>query len=152
MVILLLTSGISLSKLCSLPFDCLVRHPQEVWFLGFDKSKTPIEYTIPLSPIALATILDQQLALEQDHHGETNLLFLNAKGQGISPKTFMTQLNRLAVDKNICDASGKVWRFQSHQFPYTLAAQMIKDDVPFWALRRQLGHRADNVMHRYFHL
>ena len=150
MVILLLTTGIRLSKLCSLPFDCLIQDPQEVWFLCFDKSKTPIRYTIPLSPISLSTILDQQLALK-DSQGEPNLLFLNANGLAVSPKTFLAQLNRLAVNKNICDASGKVWRFQSRQFVNTLTTQMIKDDDPFWALRMQLGHRMDNAMFRYVH-
>jgi hypothetical protein len=123
MVLLLLSTGISLNKLCSLPFDCLIRHPLEVWFLCFDKTKNPIKYTIPLSPIALATILDQQWALEQDHHDRTKLLFLNTNGHALSPKTFMTQLNRLAVNKSICDASGKVWRFQAQQFRYPLASK-----------------------------
>lgn len=116
MAILLLLSGIRVKTLCSLPFDCLVRDPHEVWFLCFDKSKMPLKYTIPLSPIALFTILDQQQALKQDQHGVTNLLFLNAKGQAVSPKTFMAQLNRLASNKDIRDASGKVWRFQAYQF------------------------------------
>ena len=149
MVILLLLSGISVNKLCSLPFDCLVRDPHGVWFLCFDTSKMPIKYTISLSPVALAMIQEQQQALKQDQHGVTNLLFLNSKGQTVSPKTFMAQLNRLAVNKNICDASGQVWRFRSHQFRYTLGAQMINENVPFQVITRQLGHQVASTTLRY---
>jgi integrase/recombinase XerD len=149
MVMLLLLSGISVNKLCPLPFDCLVRDPHGVWFLCFDTSKMPIKYTIPLSPIALAIIQEQQQALKQDQHGVMNLLFLNANGQAISPKTFMAQLNRLAVNKNICDASGQVWRFRSHQFRYTLGAQMVNGGVPFQLITQHLGHQVASTALRY---
>ncbi len=78
MVVLLLLSGIPVNKLCSLPVDCLVRDSYGIWLLRFDTLKRPVEHTIPLSPIAIAMIQEQQQALQQDQHGVTDLLFLNA--------------------------------------------------------------------------
>src|SRR6266571_9157168 len=76
MVILLLLTGIRVNKLCSLPFDCLIRHETGIWFLGVDNLKTHVEYTIPLSSIAEKIILEQQQALKQDQQGASDLLFL----------------------------------------------------------------------------
>ena len=115
MVMLLVLSGIRVSKLCSLPFDCLVRGPGGIWFLRYDTVETPVKLTIPLSPSAVAVIQEQQQALKQEPQRTANLLFLNTKGMAISPKTFMAQLNRLAAERDIRDAAGEVWRFQAHQ-------------------------------------
>ncbi len=151
MVVLLLLSGIRVNKLCSLPFDCLIQDDYGIWFLRYDNLKTHVKHTIPLSPGAVAIIQEQQLALKQDHHGVADLLFLNDKGQAVSPKTFIAQLNRLAIKKDIRDATGQVWRFQAHQFRSSLAAQMIKDNVPFSVITHLLGHKQLNTTLRYFH-
>ena len=151
MVVLLLLSGIPVNKLCSLPFDCLIREDYGIWFLRYDNLKTHVKHTIPLSTLAVAMIQEQQQSLNQDQHGVTDLLFLNAKGQAISPKTFMALLNRLAIKKDIRDATGQVWRFQAHQFRSTFAVQMIKDNVSFNVITHLLGHKEFNTTLRYFH-
>lgn len=151
MVILLLLTGIRVNKLCSLPFDCLIRHDTGIWFLRVDNLKTHVEYTIPLSSIAEKIILEQQQALKQDQQGASDLLFLNAKGQPVSPKTFLAQLNRLAIKKNIRDATGQVWRFQAQQFSSSFIEQSIKANVPFNVLTHLLGHKKHITTLRYFH-
>jgi integrase len=151
MVVLLLLSGIPVNRLCSLTFDSLIRDDYGIWLLRYDNVKTQVKRTIPLSPIAIAMIQQQQQSLNQDQRGVTDLLFHNAKGQAVSPKTFMAQLNRLASKKDIRDATGQVWRFQAHQFRSTFVAKVIKDNVSFDVITHLLGHKQLNTTLRYFH-
>ena len=151
MVVLLILSGIPVNRLCSLTFDSLIRDDYGIWLLRFDNLKRQIKHTIPLSPVAVAMIQEQQQSLNQDQHEVTDLLFLNAKGQAISPKTFMAQLNRLAIKKDIRDATGQVWRFQAHQFRFTFVAQMIKDKVSFDVITHLLDHKEPKTTLRYYH-
>lgn len=49
-------------------------------------------------------------------------------------------LNKLAEKHNICDLSGKLWRFQAHQFRHTVGTNMINRGVPIHIVSRFLGH------------
>lgn len=51
----------------------------------------------------------------------------------------MNMLNRIACEWGIRDASGKVWRFQAHQFRHAVIARMINDGVPLHIIQYYLN-------------
>jgi integrase len=55
---------------------------------------------------------------------------------------FSNRLNAWAVEHNIRDRNGNLYRFQSHQFRHTLGMQLINEDVPLEVISRLLGHRS----------
>jgi len=152
------------SEVCSLPIDCL---EQGSGLLRLGPLKTGKERTIPLSPSTALVVQEQRHALTQEQHGAMDLLFCDSTGQAISPHTLLSSLNRLAIEKDIRDATGNVWRFYSLQFRATLAAQMIRQHFPISLIQRYfgsgfmeapsslallLGHTTSSMNLRYLHL
>ena len=118
-VIILLVSGMRVSELCSLPYDCLVQEAAGYWFLRYNQLKLQTDRIISVSNMAAAVIKEQQKALENEQGGNMRYLFPNSKGRPLSQQTFINILNRLAREKDIRNATGEIWRFQARQFRYT---------------------------------
>lgn len=150
MIVLLLESGIRVNELCALPFDCLVQDAAGNWFLRFNELKTRHERSIPLIRSMVAVIREQQQALEPKSNVAKDLLFPNSKGRPFSQKSFITQINRLALEKNICDMMGNVWRFQAQQFRYTAAARMVRDNVPFNIIQQHFGPQGIGIVISFY--
>ena len=68
------------------------------------------------------------------------------------PSTFNKYLNSFAKEKNICDSSGNVWRFQPHQFRHTVGTNMINNGVPQHIVQRYLGHESPEMTMVYAHI
>lgn len=132
MVILLQEWRICVSELCFLPFDCLMKDADGNRFLRYDQLKLQQEHIILVSDSAAAMIKEQQKALENERGGKMHYLFPNAKGQPLSPQTFMNILNRLACEKDIRSASGEIWRFQARQFRSIHITQMMDHYSSEW--------------------
>ncbi len=139
MVIILLESGMRVNEVCALPFDCLLRDEAGNWFLRYPQLKMHQVHTIPLSYTAAAAIREQQQAVRDEQGSTTHFLFPNPKGFPFSQRTLMNVLNRTACDRGIRDASGTVWRFQSHQFRNTVIARLINDGVPLHIIQYYLN-------------
>ena len=120
MLILLLESGMRLSDLCSLSYDCLAQDVAGKPFLRYLELKTKRVRAIPLSPLALEVILEQQQELKGIENGDGRFLFPDPNGRPSSAQIFMKKLNQQASEKNICDATGTVWRFYAHQIRSTI--------------------------------
>jgi site-specific recombinase XerD len=60
----------------------------------------------------------------------SELLFPNDIGRPIWQASFAQRINTLAYTHQIKDASGKLFRFQSHQFRHTVGTRMINLGVP----------------------
>jgi len=70
----------------------------------------------------------------------------------IKQPTFAHRINRLAYDHDIRDASGKLFRFQAHQFRHTVGTRMINLGVPHHIIQRYLGHKGPEMTSRYAHI
>ena len=136
MVVVLIECGMRVNEVCALPFDCL---EQRSGLLRIGSLKLGEERTIPLSPSTALVVQEQQQALLQEQHGAMDLLFRDSKGQAISPRTLLSMLNRLAIEKDIRDATGNVWRFRALQFRDTLALRMVQQNIPFNVLQQYFG-------------
>ncbi len=63
--------------------------------------------------------------------------------------TFSTLLNGWAIAQDIRDRTGRVYRFQSHQFRHSVGMRLINDDVPLDVISRLLGHRSITMTEVY---
>jgi integrase/recombinase XerD len=80
MVVLLLESGIRVSELCCLSYDCLEIHTDGHRFLRYLDRKMERGRIILLSPPAVEAIVEQQQALEGREERDSPYLFPNQKG------------------------------------------------------------------------
>ena len=66
--------------------------------------------------------------------------------------TFRTALNDLAVEEEIVDRQGKVFRFHAHAFRHTVGTKMINNGVPQHIVQKFLGHESPEMTSRYAHI
>jgi site-specific recombinase XerD len=54
--------------------------------------------------------------------------------------TIGSQLNKLAIEKNIADENGKVFHFRTHQFRHTYAVKMLNGGADILTVQELLAH------------
>ncbi len=153
MVLVLQECGMRISELLNLKLDCLLQDKAGDWFLKYYQFKMKKEITIPISREVVRVIQEQQRYIRQ-HFTPDEFDYLFCANGGSQPpnfnpvprvmmrKTLPKQLNRLAKEHNICDSTGKVWHFQTHQFRHTVGTRMINNGVPQHIVQRYLGHES----------
>jgi Phage integrase family len=140
-----------ISELLQLPVDCLTQDARGVHYLRYMQGKVKRENAIPIS-LEIARIIQEQQAEGRNHGKPSMWLFPNERGDVIKQATFAHRINRLAYDHDIRDATGKLFRFQSHQFRHTVGTRMINLGVPHHIIQRYLGHRGPEMTSRYAHI
>ena len=159
MVLILQECGMRISELVNLPINCLLQDQAGDWFLRYYQFKMKKEVTIPVSRKIVRVIQEQARYLKAHIPEGFDYLFC-ANGGAKRPKfkpvpRIMTRrilpryLNALAKRQKICDSSGKVWHFQTHQFRHTVGTRMINNGVPQHIIQRYLGHESPDMTARY---
>jgi integrase len=149
MLLILEECGMRISELCTMPLSCLMQDAAGDWFLRYYQSKMKKEHSIPVSREVVAVIQEQQQAVREQLGTGVRYLFPSERGHPLKQVNFLNALNRLAYQKQICDGSGHLYRFQSHQFRHTLATRMINNGVPIQIIQRYLGHESLVMTQRY---
>jgi integrase/recombinase XerD len=152
MVVILLEVGLRISEVCTLALSCLVHDDRNEWYLRFYQWKTKQEHVIPLVDEAVVTAIQAQQQEIRDQWGESCQYLFPSSLSHLHPfqaGTFARILNEWARDKQICDQSGKLYHFQSHQFRHTVGMQLINEDVPLDVISRLLGHGSLSMTQRY---
>jgi len=129
MILILQECGMRISELLQLPLDCMTQDARGTFYLRFMQGKMKREHTIPLSQ-EIARVIQEQQQIVQSRAQSSTLLFPNPRGRVFKQWTFAQRINRLAYDREIRDASGKLFRFQAHQFRHTVGTRMINLGVP----------------------
>lgn len=163
MVLVIQECGMRASELCLLSFNCLIQDTQGDWFVRYYQGKMKKEISIPISRELVAVIQEQQHYIRENLGPDYQYLFCkNQTGGGtkggklvdghFAPvpqppplKRFPRALNLLAKEKNICDSTGQLWHFQTHQFRHTVATRMINLGVPVHIISRYLGHESPEM-------
>ena len=152
MVVILLECGMRIGELCTLPIDCLVGDEEHGWSLRSYQSKMKQEHSIPLvDDTVIQTIQAQQRDIREQWGNMCPYLFpkRDSHTQPFGPEVFCTNLNNWAVQKDIRDASGNLYHFQSHQFRHSLGMRLLNDDVPIEVIGRLLGHHSLSMTQVY---
>ena len=111
------------------------------------------EHVIPINTITAQAIQNQQIWLQQqaDLH-ESPYLFPEKDLNPIDPERIRTALNKLAVKENIVGSTGKLWRFQPHQFRHTVGTRMVNAGTPVHIVQRYLVHSSPEMTMSYAHI
>lgn len=152
MILVLQECGRRLGELCAMPFDCLSQDASGDWFLHYRQYKMKKDHSIPISREVVAVIQEQQREVLATWGQETRWLFPGSKNQPVKQYVVMRALNMLAYKRNICDANGQLYHFQSHQFRHSVGTRMINNGVPQHIVQRYLGHESPEMTDRYAHL
>ncbi|MBF2016361.1 MAG: tyrosine-type recombinase/integrase [Rivularia sp. T60_A2020_040] len=178
MLMVIRESGMRVSELCNLKFDCIRQDAQGTWWLDYYRFKQKDEHTVPIRPEIAAVIQEQQQYIRDNLGTLFFKLFCETEGctwfqnktrkkdlrpreldyfsplaKEIAPETFRGYLYKLAVDKNIRDASGQIFPIQKvHQFRHTKATDMINNGVPIEQIKRYLGHASFSMTMVYAHI
>jgi len=160
MTLILIECGMRISELRHLKKDCLLQDKAGDWFLRYYQFKMKKEITIPISREIVRVIQEQRRYTEENFNASYEYLFGSTHyGAGFRPKAkpisrdcYSRYLNKLAKKHNICDESGKLWRFQTHQFRHTVGTRMINNGVPQHIIQRYLGHESPEMTATYAHI
>ena len=166
MLLVIQECGIRVSELVSLNFNCLQQDSTGGWFLKFKRSKIKKEDLIPISNELAGVIKAQQDYIRNVFEEKYQYLFCASeryfkKGEVhdfiLQPKImpsgrFNDYLNWLSKKFKICNCSGKIWHFHSHQFRHTVGTRMINNNVPHHIIQRYLGHSSPTMTSVYAYL
>jgi len=151
MVLILQECGMRINELLQLPMDCLSQDARGVFYLRYLQGKVRRENTIPVSQEIARVVQEQQEAVRARGNASA-LLFPNERGRPTRQASFSQAINHLAYVHQIKDATGKLFRFQSHQFRHTVGTRMINLGVPHHIIQRYLGHKGPEMTSRYAHI
>lgn len=151
MVLILQECGMRISELLQISLDCLTQDARGTFYLRFLQGKMKREHTIPISQEIARVVQEQQQTIRSTGNSKA-LLFPSPKDGVIKQYSFANRINRLAYDHQIRDATGKLFRFQSHQFRHTVGTRMVNLGVPHHFIQRYLGHLGPEMTSRYAHI
>ncbi|MDJ0577939.1 MAG: tyrosine-type recombinase/integrase, partial [Xenococcaceae cyanobacterium MO_234.B1] len=172
LVILIRALGLRECEILQLRFDCLRQLKNGNWVIQFTNWKFQEQLdTLPINESLVAIIKEQQEYIVNHLGSNFPYLFCGNKG-GARNKTEKTQfsnnyhpvnkvcsdwtfryfLNKLSQHCNICDNSGVVWKFSSHQFRRTVATKMTNEGVRQYIIQSYLRHRSPDMMLHYAQL
>lgn len=169
MVILIRTLGLRSCELLGLKFDCLRQRQNQNWEIEFVnwKFKERLD-RLPINEILANVIKQQQLYIKEQLGEDFEFLFCGSKSssgskpddifrffpkpQVMSTPSFNRYLNKLAKHCNICDNSGQLWKFKSHQFRRTVATKMTNEGVRQYVIQMYLRHCHPDMMLHYAYL
>jgi integrase/recombinase XerD len=162
-------TGMRISELSALKYDCLSQDSDGDYFIKFFISKINKENAIPISHETANLVLEQQKVVITEWGRQHELLFpiprhvkqmngklKKSKGESIGKqwlrRTITNQLNNLAVKYNICAPTGAIWFFDTHSFRHTTATRMINNGTPQHIVQKFLGHETPTMTSRYAHI
>ena len=160
MVLVIQECGLRVGELCQLPLDCLKEDEKGGYFIQFMRWKMKFETILPIS-IELSQVIKEQQVYIQQHLGKNyQYLFCGRRASPefipehkvMTDRSFANHLKSLAEQFNICDNTGKLWNFQTHQFRHTVGTRMINNGVPQHIVQRYLGHDSPQMTMTYAHI
>lgn len=170
MTLVLQETGLRVGELLQLKLNCLKQDTKGDWFIQFINWKMNKEDIKPISLELAKVIQEQQQYIKLNFLEKFDYLFCarkkgNQKNKNpfgiqsfvpeakvMSSKSFIRYLKKLAKQFNICDSTGQLWDFQSHQFRHTVGTRMINNGVPQHIIQRYLGHETPTMTSVYAHI
>ncbi|WP_209000389.1 tyrosine-type recombinase/integrase [Paraclostridium bifermentans] len=148
MTIILEECGMRISELCALKINCLIQDNEGDYFLKYYQNKMKKEHIVPISK-EVAMVIKEQEKIIINRNNKSDYLFQREDGSSVKQSSFRDELNKLAVNQNITDSNGKVFRFQAHAFRHTVGTRMINNGVPQYIVQKYLGHSSPEMTNVY---
>jgi integrase len=140
-------TGLRISDVLGLTQDCLVRLNNN-YYVETDIEKTyVIGHRIPIDDElakTLGVLISHSKANSNKDNNPDKYIFVRyrgaRKGMPFSQGWIGSQLNKLAIEKNIADENGKVFHFRTHQFRHTYAVKMLNGGADILTVQELLAH------------
>lgn len=155
MTLVLQECGMRIGELCNISYNCLLRDHEGDYFLKYYQGKQKKEHTIPISAELVGVIVEQQEWILSQFGVNCPYLFVYPHETIPTPfkqDYFKEALNQLGYEQQIKDKTGKLWRFQPHQFRHSVGTRMINLGVPQHIVQRFLGHASPEMTSTYAHI
>ncbi|MCC3359304.1 tyrosine-type recombinase/integrase [Bacillus sp. REN16] len=152
-------TGLRISDVLGLTQGCLIRLNGK-YSIKTDIEKTYVKgHTIPIDDQLadiIAVLIHNSLELSNEDNNPDKLIFVRysgrRKGKPFSQHWVRTELNKLALQKNITDEMGNVFHFKSHQFRHTYAVKMLNGGADILTVQELLAHASPEMTMRYARL
>lgn len=174
-------TGMRISEICNLPYDCVEQDVtggywiKKIYQPKMDKEIPPI----PISRELASLVINQQQYIRENLGNNWNYLFCDTENSSsfshyfsdcsraslkpisyfkpvfrkLDPRTLRGYLHRFAEERNIRDASGKIFPLgKVHQLRHTHGTELINAGVPQHIIQQRLGHKSPDMTSRYAHI
>ncbi|MGG4438467.1 tyrosine-type recombinase/integrase [Priestia megaterium] len=148
MVVLLQQTGLRITDLCLLPFNCLKADSEGDYHLTVYQHKTKRFVSIPITKETAIILLEQEEETKSKYP-TSNYVFLNTKGNPYNQNSFSDYLNRIAIRHSIKGENGDLYRFRAHAFRRTRATDLLSLGVSADVVSRVLGHTGLHSIKHY---
>lgn len=158
-VYVMLKTGLRVSDVLTLNYDCLLRLNNQYW-IEANISKTAVQkHRIPIdTELAkiIAVLIDRTTKLTTKENNPKRYIFASTsgkrKGMPITKDAVRMALNRLSKKCNIVDELGNQYHFKNHKFRHTYAIKLLNNGVDILTVQELLAHASPEMTMRYARL
>ena len=152
-------SGLRISDVLGLTRECLIRLNGN-YSIQTDIEKTYVKgHKIPIDEKLanmIAVLIHNSKELSNEDNNPDKYIFVrykgSRKGKPFSQSWIQSELNKLAIEKNITDEMGNVFHFKTHQFRHTYAVKMLNGGADILTVQELLAHASPEMTMRYARL
>jgi len=155
--LILIRTGLRISSVVCLDFDCVVHDGQGAAYLRYFNTKMKREAAVPIDEHLEQGIRDHQRQVLDRWPDGTGVLFprqhANASGRlRLSDSSYRQMLRRWLTTCDIRDEHGQPVHLTPHQWRHTFACRLINRDVPQEVVRILLDHESSRMTAHYARL
>jgi len=152
--LILIRTGLRISSVVCLDFDCLVHDGQNAAYLRYFNTKMKREAAVPIDEELEQAIREHQRHVLDRWPDGTGVLFprrhANASGRlRLSDSSYRQMLRRWLTTCDIRDEHGQPVHLTPHQWRHTFACRLINRDVPQEVVRVLLDHESSRMTAHY---
>ncbi|MFJ5713261.1 tyrosine-type recombinase/integrase [Neobacillus sp. NPDC093127] len=153
-VILLMASGFRGQDILELKYNtCLIKH-NDAYYLQADINKTAVKnHRIPVDEEVAKLILSMIEYAKSNLNNKEKWLFpawtAKRRGLPIASHALRNTLNRWAVNFNIRDENGQLFKFGNHQFRHTKAVELINSGMNLVHIQKWMAHASPEMTLAY---
>ncbi|MCD8511406.1 MAG: site-specific integrase [Bacillus sp. (in: Bacteria)] len=151
-ILLLEATGFRISDTCALKIDCLIQKDDGWWIVGEQRKVKDKTHRVPVSEEIAKVILTQQELTKRKSSPDSNpnnYLFPTysgtRKGQPISRENVVNNLNKLALENNIVDEKGSIYRCKPHAFRHRFGVNLINNGMNILHVQKLMAHASPEM-------
>lgn len=151
-ILLLEATGFRISDTCALKIDCLIQKEDGWWIVGEQRKVKDKAHRVPISEDIAKVILTQQELTRRKSsldNNPYNYLFPTysgtRKGQPISRENVVNNLNKIALENNIVDEKGNIYRCKPHAFRHRFGVNLINNGMNILHVQKLMAHASPEM-------
>ncbi|MHC0039757.1 tyrosine-type recombinase/integrase [Pseudoneobacillus sp. C159] len=151
-ILLLEATGFRISDTCALKVDCLIQKEDGWWVVGEQRKVKDKTHRVPISEeIAKVILAQQELTRRKSSQDNNPLNYLfptytgTRKGEPISRGNVVNNLNKIALENNIVDENGDIYRCKPHAFRHRFGVNLINNGMNILHVQKLMAHASPEM-------